>query len=180
MADEPMDVPAALTVPPKTPPPAALQTATRLVDSRSVTLDEAATTLMNFLPPTMVELIHALCAEHRVKPAAYVLSYCRLAYERGEVATHIAEGDVRRVDTGEPTALFDQSEQVCAYCHKPFIVVRVGQRFCLDPDDGTPGCGRRNTLDTMHAGREAYLERTRPGRALINRVAAPRPDGALG
>ena len=141
---------------------------------RPMSLDDAAATLLAYLPPVMTELIDALCKEHGVKPAAYLLSYCRLAYERGEVATFVAEDDVRRADTGEAVTLVSRDAVECAFCHTPFTASRVGQRFCADPDDGSMSCGRKSTLETMHAGREQYLRRTRPEREAINRVAAPR------
>jgi hypothetical protein len=137
-------------------------------------LDDATAVLLNYLPPTMVELIDALCKEHHTKPAAYVLSYCRLAYERGEVATVVAEDEIRRADTGEATSLVGREAAECAFCHAPFRASRVGQRFCADPDDGSMSCGRKSTLETMHAGRERYLRQTRPERDAINKVAAPR------
>ena len=170
MTDETMSTPAKPDGPLK--PPRAVGYAAK----PPITLDEAAAGLLPYLPPPMVELIDTLCKEHHTKPAAYLLAYCRLAYDRGETAAYVAEDDARRADTGEPASLFAGTESRCAYCNTLFKPSRIGQRFCPEPDDGTPGCGRRNTLETMHAGREAYLRKTRPERDVINRIAAPRVD----
>lgn len=139
-----------------------------------VSLADAAERLLRELPAPMVALIRENCVAHRVPPVAYLLTYCLLAYERGETSTPLALTDAQRVAEAEAPALPEQAE--CAWCRRPFRPAVPGQRYCPDPDDGTVSCGRQAALEQVRAARLRYLDQTRPAdqREAVTRQAAPR------
>mgnify|MGYP001565845511 CR=1 FL=1 len=128
------------------------------------TLTEAATVFLRHLPEPMVDLITDLCRTENRQPAQYLLSYMKLAYDRGETAFFMPEDDL--------TVYFAQPHQTaptlaptkCEQCSAVFAPTRLGQRFCPDPDDGSISCGRQHGLD--------IIWRTRPRVAGKQRQAA--------
>lgn len=122
-----------------------------IIRPREVTLEDAGELLLAHIEPGQAALIRDLCREHERQPYEYLLSYVYLAHERGETATMVGETVLERQvpTTGTPLtgALF------CEQCRKPLSAPHRGQRFCPDPDDGTPGCGRQHSLAALHAHR---------------------------
>ena len=130
------------------------------------TLAEAATIFLRHLPEPMVDLITDLCRTENRQPAQYLLSYMKLAYDRGETAFFMPEGDL--------AVYFAQPHQTapmlvptpCEQCRAVFMPTHLGQRFCPDPDDGSISCGRQHGLD--------IIWKTRPRVAGAQRQAAMR------
>lgn len=126
-----------------------------------VTLDVAADIILKHLDPAQAALLLDLCRENGRKPHEYVLSYAHLAHERGETAQMVGEVVMERGDA--PAAVMLANHQACAFCEKPFVPARRGQLYCPDPDDGSESCGRKASLATLRADRDARLPR--PARA---------------
>lgn len=126
------------------PPPASVET-----------LDAAAELFLRRLPEHQVELIRELAKDRSTTPAAFLLSYAKLAHERGETAVLIAEPDLESVKQPPPPAP-GVVGAVCAHCGKPFEPSRQGQRFCPEPVDGL-SCGRQALLAEIHMRRAQRL-----------------------
>lgn len=138
-----------------------------------LTLDAAAIVLLQHLPPQHVELIRELCVENERRPVDYLLSYVRLAFERGETAVHIGDDTMVEAASGAVAAAIPPAASArCAHCGTEFVPARRGQQFCTDAH------GREASLGMIRQQRAAYLQRTRPERASVNAVAAPRPSEA--
>ena len=122
------------------------------------TLDEAAEIMLKHLPTTLVEKLRELCREYQVSPAAYLLSYAKLADDRGELSINIAADDRELGQAPVPLPIAETAQ--CAYCKADFKPVRAGQRFCPEPDDwSVVSCGRKALLDELHKRRPPESQR---------------------
>lgn len=122
-------------------------------------LDGAATVFLAHLDVGHQDLIRDLCKEHGASPADYLLTYIRLAYDRGEASS--LEPELRRASdeaTPRKTARGEIAPGICGFCGKTFEPTKPGQKYCPDPDDGTPGCGRQATLRALHEHRASRKE----------------------
>lgn len=132
-----------------------------------LTPNAAAEVILSLLPESQRFLILDIAKDKGRTPLDFILSYCRLAEERGETSSLIAEEVVQEEPVRYTTTLQQQSSEyvVCAFdgCRKSFIPTRRGQRFCPDPEDGTMSCGRKATLQETHKRRpQAALRRQSP------------------
>lgn len=119
----------------------------------------AADMILSLLPEAQRNLILDCAQEHGRPPLDFILSYCKLADERGETPTLVAESvaeddDARLFPKSVGPSPIGQTAR-CEYepCGKTVTLTRRGQRFCPDPDDGTEGCGRKSTLAELHKRR---------------------------
>jgi len=136
-----------------------------IVQNRTVTVEDAGEILLAHIEPSQAALIMDLCRDTGRRPYEYLLSYVYLAHERGETAKLIGE---QFLTASMPKGSAVEANTHCEYveCGRPLVNPRRGQRFCPDPDDGTPSCGRKHSLAELHAHRAA---RTRGA----NNTAAP-------
>mgnify|MGYP001603043151 CR=1 FL=1 len=122
------------------------------------TLDQAAEVLLRHLPANLVEKLRELCREYQVSPAAYLLSYAKLADDRGELSINLAPDD--RELGNAPTPLPVPEIAQCAYCKADFKPARAGQKFCPEPEDwSVVSCGRQSLLDELHKRRPPEAQR---------------------
>ena len=130
------------------------------------TLADAAVIFLRHLPEPMVDLITEMCQTEHRQPAQYLLSYMKLAYDRGETSFFMPEDDLHvffaHAGQSAPTLV----PTVCEQCHATFAPARLGQRFCPDPDDGSISCGRQHGLD--------IIWKTRPRQPSAARATAMR------
>lgn len=122
---------------------------------RAVSLDDACEVILRVIDESQAALIRSLCQESRQSPSAYILSYIKLANERGETGVVTQE-----VMADRPVSLAPlESVATCQFCGKPFVPARAGQRFCPDlADDGvTLSCGKRAHLEEVHGKRKREL-----------------------
>ena len=118
-----------------------------IAQQADLNVDTACEVILQHIRPEQADLIRALCMEHGLRPSHYILSYCRLAHERGETSSMIDERVRYDRDTASaPTRTVLASGQ-CEYCGRPFAATRPSQRFCPDREDGLPSCGRLWTLE---------------------------------
>lgn len=152
-----------------------------IIRPRDVTLEDAGEVFLAHIEGSQAALIRDLCREHERTPAEYILSYVYLAHERGETATMVAETVLER--QASPATIRGEGS-VCEHCGTPLVQPHRGQRFCPDPDDGRPSCGRLHSLAVLHAHRAS---RTRgvdnrhaptPQNVEVYRKAAQTLDGA--
>ena len=113
------------------------------------TLADAAAIFLRHLPVPMVELITEMCQTEHRQPAQYLLSYMKLAYDRGETSFFMPEDDLHVFFAHAGQSAPTLAPTVCEQCHATFAPTRLGQRFCPDPDDGSISCGRQNGLDIV-------------------------------
>jgi hypothetical protein len=128
----------------------------------ALTPEGAAHIILEMLPKEQRDLIVDCAAEHERPVLDFILSYCKMAEERGETALLIAEGmlddDTGRPATPGPKIVSPIGQiQPCDYCKKSFTVEKRGQKFCPDPDNGQPSCGRLSTLEELHRKRPQTL-----------------------
>ena len=122
------------------------------------TLDEAAEVLLRHLPTTLVEKLRELSREYQVSPAAYLLSYAKLADDRGELSINIAPDD--RELGNAPAQLPVPETDTCKQCGAAFKPARIGQKYCPEPEDWTiVSCGRKALLDELHKRRPPEAQR---------------------
>lgn len=128
-------------------------------------LADAADIIMAALPEHQRQLILDVAQERGRRPHDFILSYCKMADERGETPSLIAE-QITDEEDGRPFAPATKFQSpigqaaICAWepCGKAITISRRGQKYCPDPDDGTEGCGRKASLAEIHKRRE---EKTR-------------------
>ena len=122
------------------------------------TLDEAAEVMLRHLPAALVEKLRELCSEYRVSPAAYLLSYAKLADDRGELSINLSSDDRELGNAPVPIPVPEIAQ--CAYCKADFKPVRVNQKFCPEPEDWSiASCGRRALLEELHKKRPPESQR---------------------
>ncbi|HAM54107.1 MAG TPA: hypothetical protein DCQ64_01300 [Candidatus Rokubacteria bacterium] len=138
-------------------------------------LDGAAEVFLAHLDAGHRDLIRDLCTDNVATPSDYLLTYIRLAYDRGEASS--LEPELRRAQDGEGMPRKGLRGEVppgtCAFCGKTFEATRQGQKYCPDPDDGSAGCGRKATLRELHAHR---VGRKEPDSAFGPNQRAPAPQ----
>ena len=123
---------------------------------------KAAEIILGLLPEGQRNLIVDVAQEHGRHPLDFILSYCKLADERGETATLIAEQVTDDEEQFKYTQGHVQSPTgqyvPCEYegCRKPFLMVKRGQKFCPDPEEGE-SCGRKAALEALHKRRPQTL-----------------------
>lgn len=139
----------ALSAPARSAPPAPLA-------PRDITLHEAAEVILAHLAPDHRTLLLAIAADLGHPVEAFIMSYCHIAYDRGETAMVLGD----RIPDGPARAVVNQPPSGCEMCGKP---IKCGTRYCPEPDDGTPGCGRQAGLRIMHQKRPPEGRRTRVG-----------------
>ena len=122
------------------------------------TLDEAAEVLLRHLPTTLVEKLRELSREYQVSPAAYLLSYAKLADDRGELSINIAPDDRELGNAPEQLPVPETAK--CAQCGSTFKPARAGQKYCPEPEDwNVVSCGRKALLDELHKRRPPEAQR---------------------
>ena len=137
---------------------------------KPVSLDAAAEVMLRHLPANLVEKLRELCREYQVSPAAYLLSYAKLADDRGELSINLAPDD--RELGNAPTPLPVPEIAQCAYCKADFKPTRAGQKFCPEPEDwSVVSCGRQSLLDELH--------KRRPPEAQRKNIAARHPEKSI-
>lgn len=121
-------------------------------------LDAAAEVLLRHLPPALVEKLRELCREYQTSPAAYLLSYAKLADDRGELSVFLSPDDRA---LGTPQELPPMPEiAACEYCKSPFKPSRTGQKYCPEPADWSQvSCGRKALIDELHRRRPPESQR---------------------
>ena len=123
-----------------------------------MTLDAAAEVILRHLPVAMVEKIRELCREYQTSAAAYLISYAKLAEDRGELSVFLAPDD-RALGTAQELPPVPEKAE-CMYCKKAFKPDRVGQKFCPEPADwNVVSCGRAALLDELHRRRPPESQR---------------------
>lgn len=128
------------------------------VQQREVSLDAAAEVLLRHLPPSLVERLRDLCREYRTSPAAYLLSYAKIADDRGELGIFISPDDINLGTALAPEQVAPSA--TCAHCKSPFTPTRAGQRYCPEPEDWSKlSCGRLALLDELHKKRPPEAQR---------------------
>lgn len=124
----------------------------------TVTLDAAAEVLLTHLPPELVEKMRELCQEYQTSPAAYLLSYAKLANDRGELSVYLSPDD-RNLGTAIAQPPVPTTAQ-CEFCKKTFKPERPGQKFCPEPEDWDQlSCGRQALLAELHKRRPPESQR---------------------
>ena len=122
------------------------------------TLDEAAEVLLQHLPTVLVEKLRELSREYRVSPAAYLLSYAKLADDRGELSINISSDDRELGNAPEQLPVPETAK--CAQCGSTFKPARAGQKYCPEPEDwNVVSCGRKALLDELHKRRPPEAQR---------------------
>ena len=129
-----------------------------LAQKSAPTLDEAAEVMLRHLPAALVEKLRELCSEYRVSPAAYLLSYAKLADDRGELSINLSSDDRELGNAPVPIPVPEIAQ--CAYCKADFKPARVNQKFCQEPEDWSiASCGRRALLEELHKRRPPEAQR---------------------
>ena len=129
-----------------------------LAQKSAPTLDEAAEVMLRHLPAALVEKLRELCSEYRVSPAAYLLSYAKLADDRGELSINLSSDDRELGNAPVPIPVPEIAQ--CAYCKADFKPARVNQKFCPEPEDWSiASCGRRALLEELHKRRPPEAQR---------------------
>lgn len=128
----------------------------QLIEERATitpSIDIAAGVFLSYLEPEHRKFITELATETKRSPAAYIMSYIKLAHDRGETAIPVAEA----VDpsTQLPLAFangIEASPILCEWCQRPFTPAQDGQRYCPTPEQGE-SCGRQASLAAVRAAR---------------------------
>ena len=135
-----------------------LQAPLVLAQKSAPTLDEAAEVMLRHLPAALVEKLRELCSEYRVSPAAYLLSYAKLADDRGELSINLSSDDRELGNAPVPIPVPEIAQ--CAYCKADFKPTRVNQKFCPEPEDWSiASCGRQALLEELHKRRPPEAQR---------------------
>lgn len=129
---------------------------TQLLEERATitpSVDVAAGVFLSYLEPEHRQFIVELAEDTKRSPAAYIMSYIKLARDRGETAIPVAEA----LDpaASRPLALangVEASPILCEWCQRPFLPVQEGQRYCPTPEQGE-SCGRQASLAAVRASR---------------------------
>lgn len=122
-------------------------------------LDRAADAFLCALPTAFRDLILDLCREEHRSPAQYLLSYCHLAYERGEVNVLLDESTWNDAVGSVPGTPLEAPK--CEHCGAEITGARRGQRYCFDRvDDPGASCGRQASLVAIQAKRRRVASDT--------------------
>lgn len=116
-------------------------------------VDIAAGVFLSYLEPDHRKFILDLANENGRSPAAYIMSYIKLAHDRGETAIPIAEA----VDPSTHRSFITPNNAevdppLCEWCQRPFTPTQDGQRYCPPPAEGE-SCGRQASLAAVRAAR---------------------------
>lgn len=128
----------------------------QLIEERATvtpSVDVAAGVFLSYLEPEHRKFIVELAEETKRSPAAYIMSYIKLAHDRGETSIPVAEALDPTMQL--PLALangVDAPTLLCDWCQRPFTPAQDGQRYCPTPENGE-SCGRQASLAAVRAAR---------------------------
>ena len=123
------------------------------------TLDAATSVFLAHIDPDQRNLLLSLCQETNAHPSDYLLSYVKLAHERGETSMLLSEQG-RAGFTPDPVAyaaIGQGMTPTCQFCHQPFQATRPGQIYCPTAPEGEESCSRKAALAELRGKRDARL-----------------------
>lgn len=133
-------------------------------------IEVAAHVFLSYLEPEHRKFIIDLAADAHRSPAAYIMSYIKLAHDRGETA--IAVSELLDPSTTKPMGTVPNVEPVmstCEWCQRPFTPQQEGQRYCPPPDEGE-SCGRQASLAAVRAKRHKTLSTGLPAPHIVEHL----------
>lgn len=118
-------------------------------DTPPLDLEAACELVIENLQPHSQQIINEMRQTHGRSAADYILSYCRLVEDQGNVSfclseQHLARSQDQQLVPKKPGA------KACEFCGTLFTPKRSDYRFCPDPEDGSVPCGRKFFLDQVH------------------------------
>ena len=118
------------------------------------TIRDAAMTILEHLRPGSRDVVLDLCKMSGRPPEDYVLSWCQLVEDQGNLSYVLGERQLEH-DRDQSKALTEPpaavpGHKVCEFCGSAYKPHSTDQRFCPDPKDGTPSCGRKAYLRQIH------------------------------
>ena len=124
-----------------------------------LTLESASQVFLAHVDADQRNLILSLCQENHQQPWDYLLSYIKLAQERGETSTLLSEQSRGEIlpDPGAMAAIGQATISTCQFCGQTFQATRPGQIYCPTVAEGEESCSRKAGVAEIRAKRERRM-----------------------